>query len=314
MHMNGIELSRAYYELFGAPMLAEKFPALLELIAVGICGSGSECFGYDDEISRDHDFEPGFMIFLPGEDVVDRRTAFLLERAYDALPKEFGGAKRQRVKPVGGARRGVFRTAEFFSGKVGSADGSFSLSEWLTIPDYARAEATNGEIFHDGTGEVSAIRRRILNMPEDARRKRLAGNLITMAQSGQYNYPRCLAHGESGAAQLALTEFVQSTMRAVFLLARRPMPYYKWSYRALRELSPFGKIADMCEYLISSDNSPQNTVIKEETISKLCGTVAAGIESQGIAAADSELERLAYAVNGTIRDPQVRNLSIFYAL
>lgn len=312
--MNGIELSRAYYESFGATMLTEKFPALLPLIAVGICGSGSECFGYDDELSRDHDFEPGFMIFLPGEDVVDRRTAFLLERAYDALPKEFCGVKRQRVKPVGGARRGVFRTSEFFSAKAGSADGTFSLSEWLAIPDYVRAEATNGEIFFDGAGEVSEIRRRILDMPEDARRKRLAGNLITMAQAGQYSYSRCLAHGESGAAQLALTEFVQSAMRAAFLLGKRPMPYYKWSFRALRELCRLGGCADMLEYLISSDNSPQNAVRKEETVTGLCDAVAAEVEAQGIAGRDSELERLAYAVNDTVRDPDVRNLSIFYAL
>lgn len=312
--MNGIELSRVYYESFGAPMLAEKFPALLPLVAVGICGSGSECFGYDDELSRDHDFEPGFMIFLPGEDVVDRRTAFLLERAYDVLPKEFCGAKRQRIKPVGGARRGVFRTCEFFADKIGSADGTFTLSEWLTLPEYARAEATNGEIFFDGAGVVSEIRRRILDMPEDARRKRLAGNLITMAQSGQYNYPRCLAHGERGAAQLALTEFAQSAMRTAFLLTRRPMPYYKWSFRALRELSAFGECADMLEHLISSDNSPQNAARKERIITELCTLIAAEIDSQGIAAVDSELERLAYAVNDTICDSAVRNLSIFCAL
>lgn len=312
--MNGIELSRAYYERFGEPMLKERFPALWGLIAVGICGSGSECFGYDDEISRDHDFEPGFMIFLPGEDKVDRRTAFLLERAYSALPKEFGGARRQMVNPVGGARRGVFRTADFFTAKTGSPDGTFTLAEWLTLPEYARAEATNGGIFHDGPGEVSEIRRRILDMPEDARRKRLAGNIITMAQSGQYNYPRCLAHSERGAAQLAATEFVQSAMRCAFLLARRPMPYYKWSFRALRALTPLGGCADAIEYLISSDNSPENAAKKERLIAEVCRAVADEVASQDIAAADSELERLAYAINDTVADSTVRNLSIFHAL
>ena len=78
--MNGLELSRAFYEEHGKPMLEEQFPQLLPLLAVGLFGSGSECFGYDDETSRDHDFEPGFCLFLPDESVVDRRTAFLLER------------------------------------------------------------------------------------------------------------------------------------------------------------------------------------------------------------------------------------------
>ena len=76
--MNGLELSERFYLECGKPMLAEQFSDCLPHLAVGLFGSGSECFGFDDEVSRDHDFEPGFMILLPGEDVVDRRTAFLL--------------------------------------------------------------------------------------------------------------------------------------------------------------------------------------------------------------------------------------------
>ena len=86
--MKGLELSRAYYEQYGRQMLEEKFPQLLPHIAVGLCGAGSECYGYDDDISEDHDFEPGFCIFLPEENEIDRQTAFRLERAYAALPRE----------------------------------------------------------------------------------------------------------------------------------------------------------------------------------------------------------------------------------
>ena len=64
--MNGLELSRAFFEECGRPMLEESFPSLLPYLAAGLCGSGSECFGYDDALSRDHDFEPGFLLFLPG--------------------------------------------------------------------------------------------------------------------------------------------------------------------------------------------------------------------------------------------------------
>ena len=67
-------------------MIREQFSEGEGRIAAGLTGSGSECYGYDDEVSADHDFEPGFCLFLPGEDVLDRRTAFLLERAYAKLP------------------------------------------------------------------------------------------------------------------------------------------------------------------------------------------------------------------------------------
>ena len=76
--MKGLDLARAFYEEYGIPLLKE-FPDLAENIAIGLCGSGSECFGFDDDFSKDHDFEPGFCIFLPSEELVDRRQAFLLE-------------------------------------------------------------------------------------------------------------------------------------------------------------------------------------------------------------------------------------------
>ena len=125
--MRGLELARAYYEAYGAPMLRERFPELLPRVAAGLFGSGSECFGYDDDVSRDHDFEPGFMLLLPGEDAVDRRAAFLLERAYAALPREFMGLRRGLVRPVGGPRRGVLRTADFFAEKTGAPDGVLTV-------------------------------------------------------------------------------------------------------------------------------------------------------------------------------------------
>ena len=87
----------------------------MRFLAAGLVGAGSECLGFDDEISTDHDFEPGFCLFLPGEDVVDRRTAFLLERAYAKLPKQFLGFERSLIAPVGGSRHGVIRTADFFN-------------------------------------------------------------------------------------------------------------------------------------------------------------------------------------------------------
>ena len=62
--MKGLELSKKYYLEFGKPMLERTFADPLPHIAVGLVGSGSECLGFDDEISTDHDFEPGFCIFI----------------------------------------------------------------------------------------------------------------------------------------------------------------------------------------------------------------------------------------------------------
>ncbi|MBO5725577.1 MAG: hypothetical protein J6S00_00770, partial [Clostridia bacterium] len=105
--MKGLELASSFFEEYGKEMLNTQFADVLPYIAVGLVGSGSECYGFDDEISRDHDFEPGFCIFIPGENVVDRKKAFELERAYAKLPMSFKGFERSRISAVGGNRHGV---------------------------------------------------------------------------------------------------------------------------------------------------------------------------------------------------------------
>ena len=86
--MKGIELSEKFYLEFGAPMLHQNFSGIENLIAVGLVGSGSECFGYDDDISKDHDYEPGFCVFVPDEDIIDEtnfRSVFF--EAFSDTPK-----------------------------------------------------------------------------------------------------------------------------------------------------------------------------------------------------------------------------------
>lgn len=309
--MQGLELARAYYEQFGRPMLDEQFPELLPHIAVGLFGSGSECFGFDDDISRDHDFEPGFMLLLPGEDVVSRRQAFLLERAYGKLPRKFMGLKRSLMQPVGGPRHGVMRTADFFKEKVGSPDGVLTVGQWLNTPEYALAEAVNGEIFFDGSGEVTAIRQRLSTWPEDIRKKKLAGCLLMMAQAGQYNYPRCLAHGEKGAAQLAVVDFVHYCIGTVFVLNGVYPPYYKWVFRAMRELPRLSLLAELMEYLLTTDNDAEMAAEKARVIEGVAADVIAELRRQGLTRSKSgDLEKHAYSVNDSVTDGDIRNLHV----
>ena len=313
--MKGIEISKAYFEEYGRPMLEREFSEALPYLCVGLVGSGSECFGFDDEVSRDHDFEPGFCIFIPGEDVLDRRTEFLLERAYAKLPKEFMGLKRGLVSPVGGRRNGVIRISDFYTDKLGHPDGELSVQDWLTLPDSFLFEATDGEIFFDNYGEFTEIRNRIKECPEDIRLKKLAGNLLVMAQSGQYNFGRCLSHGETGAAQLAVFEFVRAAIKTVFLINRKYMPYYKWSFRAMRDLELFSTFSDSFEYLMTSENSEENAETKSMVIEDIASLIIGYlIENNMTKAVCGDLEKHAYSVNDMISDPNIRNLNIFSAV
>lgn len=312
--MRGLEEARAFYEA-NREALFRALPEAEGRAAVGLAGRGSECFGFDDELSRDHDFEPGFLLLLPGEDVVDRKEAFRLERAYAKLPKEFLGFPRSAVAPVGGARHGVIRTAEFFKDKVGSPDGVLTVRQWLTVPEHALAEAVNGRLFFDGYGEVARIRASLAHYPEDIRRKKLAGNLLLMAQAGQYNYLRCLKHGETGAAQLAVAEFVRSAMHAAFLLNGAYEPYYKWSFRAMRRLPKLSLLAETLEVLLTTDNEPQTAESKYDMIEDAASDVIDELVSQGLTKAIcGDLEKHAYSVNDGVADGEIRNLHILAAI
>ena len=313
--MNGLELSERFYTECVKPMLSEQFSDVLPHLAVGLFGSGSECFGFDDAISTDHDFEPGVCILLPDESIVDRQTAFKLERAYYKLPKEFLGYRRSAIAPVGGARHGVLRTAEVFADKVGSPDGVLTVHQWLTVPGHALAEATNGRLFFDGYGEVTRIREGLRRYPEDVRKKKLAGHLLLMAQAGQYNYTRCLRHGETGAAQLAAAEFVRHTMSAAFLLNNVYEPYYKWSFRAMRRLPKLSLLAETMEYLLTTDNGEELAESKLDMIEDAASDVIDELQTQGLSKAIcGDLEKHAYSVNDAIADGDIRNLHILAAV
>ena len=81
--MNGLEEAKLLYEQWGKDMLHTCFPEYEGRIAVGLAGHGSECFGYDDKLSRDHDFEPGFCLWLTDED--DIHIGPRLARSYREL-------------------------------------------------------------------------------------------------------------------------------------------------------------------------------------------------------------------------------------
>lgn len=302
--MKGLELSRAFYLEYGKAMLEQEFSSLLPHIAVGLVGAGSECLGFDDEISRDHDFEPGFAIFLPDETVVDRATAFRLERAYAALPKEFMGYKRSRLSPTGGARHGVLRRADFLIEKTGTPGGNLSLRDFLYLPEQALLEATNGAIFYDGDGAFTSIRQRLAYLPEDVRRKKMAGELLLMGQAGEYNLPRALSRGDIASAQLSAVEFVKSALHFAFLLNRKYIPYYKWQFKALASLP---RLSHMSSNLLSLISSPAS----ENTVKEIVSCFTATLCEEGlIKNPAASLEECAYTVNGTVADHTLRNLHI----
>ncbi|MBQ9468021.1 MAG: DUF4037 domain-containing protein [Clostridia bacterium] len=309
--MKGLELARAYYETYGAPMLHTRFQEYERLIAVGLVGAGSECFGFDDAISRDHDFEPGFCLFLPGEELIDSRTAFALERAYAKLPKEFMGCARLDRPPAGGYRHGVIRTGDFYTERIGRPDAFDAPEEWFAVPESYLAEAVNGTVFRDDLGQFSGVREKLKQMPDDVRFKKLAGHLWMAGQSSPYNYRRCLAHGEATAAQWALYEFVDHALSAAFLISGVYRPFYKWAFRALAGLPALSDLGASFDALLTEGGGGENAARKEEITARVTRRLTEELFNKGwLSAPDRALSFAAFELNDRIKDPNIRNMNL----
>ena len=265
--VSGLKLARAFWTQMGKPMIAAKYPQYAGRIAAGLVGHGSECYGFDDTYSQDHDFGPRFCLWLTDEDYA--AIGEQLEADYEALPRKFSVDAQGRVTfeaharsdasgafPSAGAgspvtpraqganrRDGVFRIGDFFESITGyrTAPAQTAPHEWLMLQESTLAAATNGEVFADPTGLFSKTRQGFKNMPDDVRLALISKRLGMIAQAGQYNLPRSLKRGDGAAAWLSIHEFVQATASLVFLvnvpMVVGYMPYYKWQFAALRKLS-----------------------------------------------------------------------------
>ena len=304
--MRGLDEARRFYAERGQAMIRSRFPDYEGRIAVGLAGRGSQCFGYDDALSRDHDFEQGFCLWLTDED--DLKIGVALARAYRSLGAE---GPRER-SALGSSGVGVQRIGDFYRRYTGSPGAPESWQQWMSLPSWALAEAVNGEVWRDELGEFSAIRETIAHgMPEDVRKKKLAARVIGMAQSGQYNYARCLRHGEAGAAMLALGQFVRDAAETVFLLNRRHMPYYKWCFRALRELPTLSDMAEPLEFLLTGENGGEGDALKIRLVEDICASVLRELAAQGLCrGAGDYLEGPAFEIQGRIENPEIRAMHI----
>lgn len=239
--ISGMALSRAFYEEYGAPMIAGKFSDYEDKIAVGLVGMGSDCFGYDDADSTDHDWGPEFCMWVTQETYA--AIGEKLEAAYEELPEEFRGYKRM-PKNVAKERRGLFIIQDFYENLIGYPN--YEEVNWREVPDYALASVTNGEVFRDDEGIFSAERSKFLNgYPEDIRYLKMADSAAKFSQAGQYNYSRMLKRGDKVTAQIMMTDAAREAMKLQHYIEGIYPPHDKWLYRSVSETENGKKLAGL---------------------------------------------------------------------
>lgn len=298
--MKGIELGRAFYEDCCKEMISKNFSEYEKRIAVGVAGRGSECFGFDDEISADHDFKTGVCLWLNKEDFT--KIGNSLQNAYDELPCKAYSQTNPNVKD----KFGVHTIDEFFVDTIGTSNIPKTCKEWLNISEYALAEAVNGEIFRDDSGEMLIKRLKLMAGPGiDIKRKKIASYLALSGQAGQYNYYRALKRKDQGAMQLSAYEFVTKTIHLIFWLNNKYCPYYKWMFRALSELPKLNYLEkDLIEVLNGNGD-------KRKLIEEISWEIVLELKKQNLTNSTSVyLEDHAYSVTEGIKNEEIKRMHI----
>lgn len=288
--LKGLELARRYYESFRGEMLANWAP-VAHRVAAGLVGHGSECFGFDDELSRDHDFGPGFCLWLTDAD--HAAIGAQMQADYDRLPREFAGFPARQASPRSGQRVGVFRISDFCREFLGAPELPVSEADWLQIPEERLACATNGEVFSDPLGEFSRIRTALqAYYPDGILRRKLAQAVAKMAQSGQYNLPRALQRGEPAAALMAQADFIRHACAAIHVLNRRYAPVAKWLVRSVGSLPKLAALQAPLNQLAQTPAKDAGTLVETICAAVLDELIAQGFTQTGNAFLEAHVDNI----------------------
>lgn len=234
----GYQMFEDFYYEYGEPMLQKKFPAFIDKIAIGKAGEGSDCFGFDDECSLDHDFGPGFCMWVTKETY--NQIGTFLQAEYEKLPTTFRGVTRTNMEN-GKGRVGVCIIEDFYKRILGRKTAPETLEEWSHVEEFALATATNGWILKDEEGIFTRIRNQLLAYyPDEIWLSKIAQNLYSISQYGQYNYGRMARRADVVTAEQCRSQFIKSVMELIYLLNRTYAPYYKWMFKGMEKLDNFG--------------------------------------------------------------------------
>lgn len=220
---SGLERARLWSQEV-AQHIELNFPLLSDRACIALVGVGSECLGFDDDISEDHDFSTRCQLFLSASDY---------ENYAATLQNYFESVSNGKVQ--------IYEITHFYKTYTFYEEGPQTIDEYRRVPQDLLCTVTNGEVFIDKLGMFTKIRQRLLNYyPEDIRLRKIAFCLNKMAQSGQYNLPRMLQRNNIVSAELARAEFIKYYLELVHLLNRVYAPFYKWLFSSAIKLTILG--------------------------------------------------------------------------
>lgn len=245
--ISGLELNCRFYGEIVRPLLNTSFPNLP--YAAALIGSGSEVLGFDTEMSMDHDWGLRLFLFLREEDANQRDAiANLLSHRLPetflgfsiAFPAELADPRARVMKrPVDGPvdhRVIAITLRDFVRIQLGyDLAQPLQAADWLAFPPYTLGEFTTGAVYHDGIGELTALRNRLAWYPHDIWLYLLAAGWQRIGQE-EHLMPRAGFVGDELGSSMIGSRLVRDVMNLCFLMEKRYAPYSKWFGTAFKQL------------------------------------------------------------------------------
>jgi Domain of unknown function (DUF4037) len=266
--MSGLELARRFYVEAVLPIVEATFPGLVHSAAR--IGRGSEVLGFDDRVSRDHDWGPRLELFLAPSDR-DRCGGRLADALAEDLPSNFLGHSTSfgldedgvgvpievaAGEPVAHGVE-ILELGEWCDDMMGfDPRAGVGWLDWLATSSHRLAEMTGGEVFHDGLGELQPMRAALAWYPHDVWLFVLSSQWRRTAQEEAF-VGRCCQVGDDLGARLIAARLVRDLMRLCLLMERQYPPYSKWLGSAFGRLDCAGALTPMLTSALRAGDAPE---------------------------------------------------------
>lgn len=264
--MKGVELSGLFYRDIVRPWLDQAFPSLVH--DAGIFGYGSELLGFDDEMSRDHNWGPRVQLIISDADFAAHAAAIV--DGFDAVkPASFLGEPigyRSRPHPpivasdvLGRPEHGVelFTVAGILRTRL-ALDPAAPLDAltWLSLAEQRLLELTASEIFNHGLGELARLKETFGRCPRDVVLFKLAAQWRRVADEQTF-VGRAGYVGDDLGSRIVAARLAHDVMRIGFLLEGTYPPYAKWFGAAFGRLACATTLSPLLALALAADTWQQ---------------------------------------------------------
>lgn len=260
--MQGIELSRRFYAEVVRPWLQQTAPDLRH--AAALIGYGSELLGFDDEVSRDHNWGPRVHLYLD-RDSFGQRARGLVAGFSSVAPAHFLGEPigwRSRPHPpangseaIGAIDHGLeIHTVEATLERLLGTQSVENLSslQWLAFSEQRLLAFTGGAVFHDDGSILSRARSALTYFPDDVWLYKIACQWGRIAEEQAF-VGRAGQVGDDLGSRVIASRLVRDVMRMAFLMSRRYAPYAKWFGSAFARLPLAASLSPFLQQVLRAE-------------------------------------------------------------